>query len=132
MAIVASFLSMLLVSQDITIRYQRLEFGLFLVDLVLLAGFVVLSLFADRFWPLWITGIHLVGVATHTAKTLDPNVVPQVYSWIQGLWAYPIIALIVIGTARHQKRLKRFGADNSWNAFFGARGRKMLQSGPSA
>lgn len=129
--IAASFLSALSVSHDASVRYGNMETGLFTVDVVALAAFVVLALRADRFWPLWITGIHLVGVATHTAKLVSPDVLPRIYSWIQGLWAYPIIILIVIGTIRHRKRLKRFGADNSWIGSFALSGRRTPQSGPS-
>jgi hypothetical protein len=128
-AIAASFLSALVVSHDVQVRYQGVETGLFLVDLAALAAFAALALWADRFWPLWITGIHLVGVATHTAKLLSPDVVPRVYSWVQGLWAYPILLLIVIGAARHRIRVARFGADNSWIGFSGPSGRRKPGSG---
>jgi len=129
-AIAASFLSAITVSHDLSVRYRHVETGLFTVDLVTLAAFAILALRSDRFWPLWITGIHLVGVATHTAKLLTPEVVPRVYSWIQGLWAYPIVLLIVIGAWRHQERLRRFGADNSWTGSSGSGGRRRRRPGP--
>ena len=128
--IAASFLSAVTVSNDVTIRYGKVEYGLFLVDIAALVAFTLLALRADRFWPLWITGIHLVGVATHTAKLLSPDVLPLIYSWVQGLWAYPIIALIVVGTIRHRRRRKSFGADNSWIGSSARSGLLMRPSGP--
>jgi hypothetical protein len=104
----------------------------FAVDVACLLAFGALALAADRFWPLWITGIHLIGVATHTAKLVQPEVVPWVYGAIQALWSYPIIILMVIGTVRHQARLRRYGADTSWNGFFAHMVRIRPKLGPNA
>jgi hypothetical protein len=113
-------------------KFDHMEATIFVVDVATLLAFFTLSLFADRFWPLWITGIHLVGVATHAAKLLDPLVVPWAYAVTQALWSYPILLLIVIGAMRHQKRLKRFGVDNSWNGFSAAAGRmRQRRAGPT-
>jgi hypothetical protein len=109
-AVIASVVSVIALSSMAT-RFDGVEAGVFLVDLVTLVAFFLLALHADRFWPLWITGFQLIGVATHLAMLLSPDVVPQVYSFILGLWAYPILALIVIGAARHRKRLKPYGVD---------------------
>jgi hypothetical protein len=125
-AIVASILTTASASTDLSVRFQDVEAGMFLVDVLTLLAFLLLALLADRFWPLWITGIHLIGVATHTAKLVSPQVVPWVYASTQALWSYPILLIIVIGAVRHRKRLRRFGADNSWRSSFaiaGLRGR---------
>ena len=111
-------------------RFNSVETGIFVVDVVTFVAFLLLALRADRFWPLWITGIHLVGVATHTARLVDPRVLPWAYSVTQSLWSYPVLLLIVIGTARHQKRLKTHGHDTSWNGFFAAPGRTRQENGP--
>ena len=129
-AVVASATTLLahLVQAD---HFSRVERGAFVIDVVTFFGFLLLALWADRFWPLWIAGIHLIGVATHTAKLVSPTVVPWVYGLIQGFWSYPIVVLIVIGAARHQKRLRRYGVDNSWNGFFAAASRTRRSSGPT-
>lgn len=68
-----------------------------LMDLLVLSGFLVLVLKSDRFWPLWACGIHLVSVATHLAMLFYPTVLPLAYRVVLGLWAYPMMAAIVIG-----------------------------------
>ena len=73
------------------------QFDLFLIDLLALSGFLVLVLKSDRFWPLWACGIHLVSVATHLAMLFYPTVLPQAYRVVLGLWAYPMMAAIVVG-----------------------------------
>lgn len=113
------------------LQFEHIELSLFLVDVATLCAFITLALIADRFWPLWITGIHLVGVATHTAKLLDPVVVPWAYAVTQAFWSYPILLLIVIGAARHQKRLRLYGVDNSWSGFCAAARRMKPRAGPT-
>jgi hypothetical protein len=128
-AIGASVLTAALASLDAR-EFEQLQTGVFILDLATLAAFGVLALVADRFWPLWITGIHMIGVATHSAKLVDPAIVPWVYGATQALWSYPILLLIVIGAVRHRRRLKRFGADNSWTSFFVFPGRLRRRAGP--
>ena len=130
-AIVASVLSLVVASADIAQRWEQVETGIFFVDLATFAAFLFLALRADRFWPLWITGLHLIGIATHTAKLVDSQVVPWVYANTQALWAYPILLIMVIGTARHRRRLKLYGVDNSWIDSSGRSGRPRLQPGPN-
>jgi len=114
------------------VSFDHMEITIFIVDVVTFLAFLALALCADRFWPLWIAGIHLIGVVTHTAKLLDPVVIPWAYAVTQAFWSYPILLLIVIGAVRHQKRLKRYGVDNSWNGFFGAAGRIRQHTGPTS
>jgi hypothetical protein len=130
-AIISSILSTASASAEFSVRFSHVEYGVFLVDVATLLAFLLLALAADRFWPLWITGIHLIGVTTHTAKLVSPDVVPWVYASTQALWSYPILLAIVIGTARHRKRLKLYGADSSWRASFGFAGRSKPRNGPT-
>jgi len=95
--------------------YERLQFGILFVDLGLLAFFLWLALRADRYWPLWVSGFHSVGVMTHFAKALAPDLNPWAYAVGQAAGSYLIIAAIVAGTVRHRLRLARDGADNSWS-----------------
>jgi hypothetical protein len=113
-------------------HFEHMEIVIFIVDVVTFLAFLSLALFADRFWPIWIAGIHLIGVVTHTAKLLDPLVIPWAYAVTQALWSYPILLLIVIGTARHQSRLKRYGVDRSWSGSSAVAGPISRQTGPTA
>lgn len=81
--------------------------GILAVDLLVLAGFLALVLKTDRFWPLWVSGFHLVGVATHLATLFYPSILPRAYILVQGLWAYPIMAAIVVGTLRERQPTTR-------------------------
>lgn len=100
--IVASLASMIVVSP---IGYSRVESGIFIVDMAVLAGFIALALRSDRFWPLWLAGFQLTTIIAHLFKAFNLDLIPQVYAAAARFWVYPIFLVIVIGTWRsHQRR----------------------------
>lgn len=74
------------------------EMGVLLVDLTLLAIVLLIALKTDRFWPLWVCGFHLVGTGTHLVMLVQPDILPEAYRLVRGLWAYPMMVAIVVGT----------------------------------
>jgi hypothetical protein len=111
-------------------RFGSVEVGIFLVDAACLVAFLVLALRAERYWPLWIAGLQLLGTAGHAVKLVDPEILRRAYWFIQGFWSYPMLLLIVLGTWRHQQRLTRFGVDRSWSSSWGRSGRTR-EAGPT-
>ena len=85
-------------------NWQSPEVALILVDLAVLAGFLVLALRSRSFWPLWATGFHLVSVTTHIARVVQPAIVPIAYAAGEQLWAYPVIIALVLGTMHHRRQ----------------------------
>lgn len=67
------------------------------VDLVLLAGLLWVTLRADRWFPLWFTGFHLVAVVSHLASIVAPGFAPKLYFLLQSLWSLPMLLTLVIG-----------------------------------
>lgn len=116
--VVASELTLLAVTFGIG-TYDTAQYGVLVIDLVLLGIYVGIALYADRFWPLWLTGCHIIGVLAHLAKMVAPDLNPWAYAVAQSFGGYPMIVLIVVGTFRHQRRLKRNGVDPSWSSSFG-------------
>jgi hypothetical protein len=96
------------------IRFQSVEIGVFLVDVAVFVAFIPLALNANRYWPLWVSALLGIGVLGHLAMLVHPRVIPWAYAAVLSMWSYPILLLIVIGTAAHRRRLKRNGADPSW------------------
>lgn len=84
--------------------YRAAQYTVLLVDALVLAGFLALVFKTDRYWPLWVSGFHLVGVATHLVILFYPAILPQAYRVVRGLWAYPIMAAIVLGALRREKK----------------------------
>lgn len=97
-----------------TTEFDDLEVGVLLVDAALLAFLVGLSVRANRYWPLWVTAIHISTLAVHLAKALNPALVWPVYATAASVASIPMILILWIGTMRHQQRLKRLGSDAPW------------------
>ncbi|HYE27387.1 MAG TPA: hypothetical protein VEA61_04035 [Allosphingosinicella sp.] len=96
-------------------EFQKVEFGVLTVDVLLFASFTALALRANRFWPIWVSALLGLGVLGHLARWLGPEVIPWAYAAILSIWSYPILAIIALGTWHHQRRLAKYGADNSWS-----------------
>ena len=102
---------------EAAIRYGSLEVGPLIDDLAALIAFLVLALRARRFWPLWMTAFQAVSTAGHLAKLADPEMMRWAYAFLLGIWSYPMLLLLALGTFNHQRRLKRNGTDPSWSSF---------------
>ncbi len=85
------------------------------IDLVLLSVLVLIAVRADRFWPLWLAALQLVAIGVHGVRAYDPHILPIVYARIVGEIAYPMLALLVIGTVRHHSRALRLGGERDWS-----------------
>lgn len=98
-------------------KYLGVELGVLIVDLGLLAGLIAVMLRADRYWPIVMVSLHLLGVAAHWVRAQEGTMIALTYATLLSLWSYPMLLILVIATRRHQARLKRRGADRSWRRF---------------
>jgi hypothetical protein len=105
-------------------RFGAVEVGVLMVDLAASVAFVILALRAERYWPLWVAALQVIGTTGHAAKLMDPSVIRSAYAFVLAFWTYPMLLLVVVGTWQHQKRLTRFGVDRSWSNSFGRSGRQ--------
>ena len=94
--------------------WLNLEVGAFIVDAATFLVFIPIALRADRFWPLWVTAFLGIAVLGHVAKLMVPDTFWRAYAVVLIIWSYPILALMVLGTFLHRRRLNRCGADKSW------------------
>ncbi|MEO9499241.1 MAG: hypothetical protein ABJD75_03590 [Parasphingorhabdus sp.] len=115
--LVPGFLLSMLAVSPLSQRFANVELGLFLVDSAMLTAFVILALNAERYWPLWMSAMQAIQVISHLPIIFIPELLPQAYGAVIGIWSYPMLALLGIGTWRHRQRLKKFGADKSWSNF---------------
>ena len=88
----------------LNIRYTSIETGLVMIDLLLLLVFIWIALSSERFWPLWVAGLQLTNSISHLMKLADLDLMPRAYAAAAALWSYPILAILVIGTWRSQRR----------------------------
>ncbi|WP_033919675.1 hypothetical protein [Sphingomonas sp. 37zxx] len=84
-------------------RYGRFELDVFLVDTSLLLGLYMLAMASRRWWPLWMTGFHLVAVTSHLSAAVATGFVADAYLAAASFWAIPMsIAMIVGVTLDHR------------------------------
>ncbi len=86
-------------------RFQGLESAVLLVDLMVMAGFLVVALHSLRFWPLWVAGLQLTTILGHFFKAVEADIMPRAYAAALNVWAYPIIGILAVGTWRSHQRL---------------------------
>ena len=94
--------------------FDDVETGVLLVDGALFLGLLAVAVRAERYWPLWMTALQGIALAGHGAKAVNPYVIPFTYAILLAFWAYPMLALLAVGTWRHRRRLRKFGTDRSW------------------
>ncbi|SFO06151.1 hypothetical protein [Sphingomonas sp. OK281] len=104
-----------IVQRNIPVLFAGLEASVMIVDLLLLAVLVAITLKADRFWIAWATALHALGTGAHFVRVLSPDVMRLVYALLSAAWSYPIVLLLVIGTLRHSRRIRAHGCDLDWS-----------------
>ncbi len=85
-------------------RFGRVENGVLVADLLALAGFTLVALRSDRFWPMWVAGLQLTTTMAHLFKAIEMDLMPQAYAAAARFWAYPIFLIIIIATWRGHRR----------------------------
>jgi hypothetical protein len=97
-------------------RFYSVSVGVLAIDLVLLAVLLAIALRANRFWPMLVVSLQAIIIIAHLVKLADPELIRRAYSMMIALWTYPQLILLVIGTVRHRRRLRRNGTDSSWKS----------------
>jgi hypothetical protein len=95
------------VFSPLSVRYTGVETGLLIIDVAVLASFVLVALRSPRFWPLWVAGLQLTTSMAHLMKAIDEQLLPIAYGAAIALWSYPILIILAIGTWRGHQRRKR-------------------------
>ena len=111
--VAGTFLTQIVLS-PLTQRFTGMETHAFLVDVVVFAGFLWVTLRSERFWPLWVTGLQLTTIMGHVLKGVDSSLLPRAYGAAMTFWSYPIILILAIGTWRTHRRRSR--DENTANA----------------
>lgn len=114
-ALLVATLATRLVQSQMPMRFAGVEWGVFCVDLTLLAVLVAVALDADRYWPLWMTALHGLGTLAHLAKLLNLELLRSAYAVMTAFWSYPILVLLLCGSHRHHLRRHRYGIDRAWS-----------------
>jgi hypothetical protein len=84
--------------------YGAVELSVVFVDVLVLASFLYVALQSDRFWPLWIAGLHVTTMIGHALMLLSGDMVPIAYAVALRFWAYPELIILGFAVWRHNQR----------------------------
>jgi hypothetical protein len=114
-ALLSAAFATFMMESDFATVYVGIEYSVLVVDLVLLAILMVLALYADRYWTMWIAAMHALGTTGHLIKATGIEHLRVVYAIQTTIWSYPIVIVLLIATARHVRRVKRLGRQVDWS-----------------
>lgn len=97
------------------LSYHAVFLPLLAVDAAMLLGLTGIALRANRFWPLYVSALHMLTLAIHGVKAFQPSLVPWMYAGASSKIAYPMLVLLAIGALRHRDRITRLGSDRDWS-----------------
>ncbi|MDE0878640.1 MAG: hypothetical protein OSB00_08240 [Sphingomonas bacterium] len=95
--------------------YHVLEADILLIDAIALLALIAVALVANRYWPMYEAALQLLTVAIHAVKAYNPELAYWMYGGASAKIAYPTLIILVIGVARHRKRLIGTGVDRPWS-----------------
>ncbi|RXD05548.1 hypothetical protein EQZ23_10845 [Sphingomonas sp. UV9] len=96
--------------------FRGLSLPHFTIDILLFGGLLVVAARANRFWPYWMAALELLAIGVHGARMVDPSLVPIVYSRMIGQVAYPMCAVLALGTYHYIRRTRLEGiAPRPWS-----------------
>ncbi|MBX7513588.1 hypothetical protein K3179_03405 [Qipengyuania sp. GH38] len=91
--------------------YDEIPWYRVVFDCTGFALILIVALRADRWWPLWVSGVQLLSVLAHLLRALDADLHPLVYA-IMERWPYWIaIGLTGLGTYLHASRARTASTD---------------------
>lgn len=90
-------------------RYNGIEVGVFIVDLIVFFALFGVALFSPKFWPMWVTAMQGVALVAHLSPAL-PEVIPYAYGAAVQWWSYPMLITLAIATRLHVRDQRRAAA----------------------
>ncbi len=72
----------------------------FAVDLVTFLAMYIVSARSDLWWPVWVAAFQFNSVVAHLATMISPEFSALVYHGYEGLWAIPLLLVMVLGIHR--------------------------------
>jgi hypothetical protein len=87
-------------------KFQGPNWGVIVVDVVLLVVLVVIARQSRRFWPLWASASQLGGCLAHLPVIMNPGLPKHLYGATQPFWIWPLMVSLLIGaiSAHRQRR----------------------------
>jgi len=69
----------------------------FLVDLLLLIGLLTVTFTSRKYWPIWITGLHLLSVLAFFQAMVAGQFGYRIYFALESVWSLPKLVILLVG-----------------------------------
>ena len=94
--------------------FRNVDFGHFLFDSLTLGGMIWVGLRANRVWPLCISALQMAPILGHISMIIGLPGLAGVY-WLMTVGInIPELAVLLVGTIAHQRRVPRIGSYPDW------------------
>ncbi len=88
-----------------------LQVGVMVIDVALLALLLTIALCSDRWWPMWASGFHGLGVFLHVAVLLDPKVWGRAYFIAGSVFSFLTLLALFVGAITAHRRVRPPASD---------------------
>jgi hypothetical protein len=96
-------------------RYNALDPGHLIIDLIGWIAICAIAMRANRLWPLCVAALQTISVMSHLVRMIDYSIHPAAYAIMQVASSYPLLLTLSVGTYMHQKRMSMNGSDPAWS-----------------
>jgi peptidoglycan/LPS O-acetylase OafA/YrhL len=98
--------------------YTLVSNSLVIIDLFSLIAKVMLALYSNRRWPLWVAAFQFNTVAAHGVAMISPAIKGEYYYAMITVWAVPTLFVMVVGTMLDRRKeallRDRFGISHGY------------------
>lgn len=94
--------------------YHRVDLGHLTTDVMALAAFGYIAMYANRMYPLWMFSAQIIATSMHLQRLAFSDIDPLTYAILYRAPSYLQIAVLAGGLAYHVRRSARFGKYRSW------------------
>ena len=70
------------------------------VDIATFLAMYAVAARSNQWWPIWVAAFQFNSVAAHVATLISPQFSALIYQGYEGMWAIPLLLVMVIGTHR--------------------------------
>ncbi|WP_299194300.1 hypothetical protein [uncultured Erythrobacter sp.] len=95
-------------------QLQGVDAFLATTDFLVLVIWVIVALYANRNYPLWIAGMQLLAMTAHLARGMSEAISPIAYLFLIVAPGWFQLIFLAAGVSRHVMRKRKYGEYRSW------------------
>ena len=93
---------------------STIDIGNALIDGVTAVTLLVIALFANRTYTLWLAALQLISLSSHVIRALSTTMLPLTYAILSAGPSYLELVVLTAGLVWHVRRVRRYGPYRSW------------------